>query len=158
MRHLGVPKAITVAWVAAAAISIAAASSAAEKPTIKEEMGENFAGMQAIFSALILSNYASVPAQAAVLRDHAIQLTTEVPATAQAERDRFLGLALALRRHAESLSSISEALARRDQEQLARSEQLDVDVLRESLASHYGGMVVTCVSCHNQFRRQQLAK
>jgi hypothetical protein len=74
-----------------------------------------------------------------------VQLTETNPANAQAERDRFLGLALALKSHAESLSSISEALARRDPEQLARSEQLDVDVLRESLATHYGGMVVTCV-------------
>jgi hypothetical protein len=158
MREAGSRSGIALAWAAATAVSISIGSSAAAKPTIKEQMGENFAGLQTILVALIMSNYASVPGQAAILRDHAVQLTETIPPSAQSERDRFLGLALALKSHAESLGSISEALARQDKEKLTRSEDLDVNVLRESLATHYGAMVVTCVSCHNQFRRQQLAK
>jgi hypothetical protein len=149
---------IAVGWAGVVAVSIAAASAPAAKPTIKEQMGENFAGLQTILVSLITSNYASVPGQAAILRDHAVQLTETLPASAQGERDRFLGLALALKSHAESLQSISEILARRDQEKVARSEDLGVDALRESLAAHYGGMVVTCVYFHNQFRRHQVGQ
>jgi len=149
---------IAVVWIAVVAVSIMTASVAVAKPTIKELMGENFAGLQTILVSLINSNYAAVPAQADIIRDHATQLTEAVPASSQSDRDRFLGLALSLKTHAESLKEISEILTQHDREELAEVGDLGIDQLRESLAAHYGGMVVTCVACHNQFRRQAVAK
>ena len=138
--------------------SLAAGLGTASEPTIKQLMGENFAGLQTILSSLITSDYANIPAQADVIAGHAARLTETVPKSAEGERDRFLAMAFALKINAESLKSISELLMQHDREQHAKAGNvLDVDALRESLAGHYAGMVVTCVSCHNQFRQAKLA-
>jgi len=136
---------------------LVAASVPAAEPTIKQLMGDNFAGLQKILVALINSDYTDIPAQADVIRDHATQLTTDVPASAQADRDRFLALAFALKTNAESLKSISEILIKHDKEQMAKTGNLvGAEQLRESLAAHYGGMVATCVSCHSEFRHRKI--
>jgi hypothetical protein len=138
--------------------SFAAASVAASEQTIKQLMGDNFAGLQTILSSLIASNYTAIPAQADVIAEHATQLTRNVPKSAEGERDQFLALAFALQSNAESLKSISEILMQHDRAKDGNpAPVLGVDALRESLAGHYAGMVVTCVSCHNQFRRNVVA-
>jgi hypothetical protein len=137
------------------AASLVAGSVNAGEPSIKQLMGENFAGLQTILVSLIASDYRNIPAQADVIADHATRLTQGVPKSAEAQKDRFLALAFALKVNAESMKSISEALMQHDQEHAGNV--LAVDALRESLAGHYAGMVVTCVSCHNQFRPTKLA-
>ena len=133
--------------------SLAAASVTAAEPTIKQLMGENFAGLQTILVALINSDYTNIPAQADVIRDHATKLTKVVPKSAEGDRDRFLAMAYALDNNAESLKTISEILMQHDRDRLAKTGNLlGADELRESLAGHYAGMVVTCVSCHNHYR------
>ena len=116
--------------------------------TLKQLMGENFAGLQQILVALITSNYSGVPAPVKVIQEHATALTRMVPANAQADRDRFLSYAYELRTHAQDLDSIAGALMEHDK----GKEQLANDSLREAAAAHYGGMVTMCVACHNRFR------
>ncbi|MDH3519950.1 MAG: cytochrome c [Myxococcales bacterium] len=143
---------LALACVAIIAVVVTSASVAGAKSTIKEFMGENFAGMHTILVALITSNYASVPAQAAVIRDHAEQLTELVPDRAKNERDQFLSYAYNLKSHAQDLKVIAELLIKHDQEK--KDGDLSTDQLREALAAHYGGMVTTCVACHNRYRPQ----
>ena len=126
----------------------ALAGAAEQKQTLKQLMGENFAGLQQILVSLINSNYSGVPAPVKVIQEHATALTGMVPANAQAERDRFLSYAYELRTHAADLDSIAKALMEHDK----GKEQLATDSLREAAAAHYGGMVTMCVACHNRFR------
>ena len=143
------------ARIAAAALGLfvaglggAASVAGAKEQTLKEMMGENFAGLQTILISLIASNYSAVPAQVKLIHDHADALTKMVPANAQADRDRFLSYAYELRTHADDLEKISRALIEHDK----GKQQLVTDSLREAAAAHYGGMVTMCVSCHNRFR------
>jgi cytochrome c556 len=143
------------ARIAAAALGLlvagilgAAGLAGAGEQTLKERMGENFAGLQQILIALITSNYSSVPEQVKVIHEHASALTQLVPANAQADRDRFLSYAYELRTHADDLDAIVQALMEHDK----GKKQLATDSLREAAAAHYGGMVTMCVACHNRFR------
>jgi hypothetical protein len=142
------------ARIAAAAFSLfvaglgAASLAGAKEQTLKELMGENFAGLQQILISLITSNYSGVPAQVKLIHEHATALTKMVPANAQADRDRFLSYAYELRTHADDLDAISRALMEHDK----GKELLASDSLREAAAAHYGGMVTMCVACHNRFR------
>lgn len=137
-----------MAWVTADYASAEDASM-----SIKKMMGENFAGLQRILAALISSDYAAVPKELDVIRDHAAELVSAVPPSAESDRDRFLVYAYNLEGHASDLKSIVNALIEHDR--ASRSGQpLPADPLREAAAAHYGGMVATCVSCHNRFRRR----
>jgi len=154
MRRIrsAVPAAVVMAG------SLAAASVAAGEQTIKQLMGDNFAGLQTILTSLITSDYTKIPAQADVIASHATQLTKAVPKSAEGSRDQFLALAFALKTNAESLKSISEILMQHDQEQPGKTASLLADdALRASLAGHFAGVIVTCVSCHNQFRHTKVA-
>ena len=143
------------ARIAAAALGLfvaglggAASVAGAKEHTLKQVMGENFAGLQAILISLITSNYSAVPSQVKLIHDHATALTEMVPANAQADRNRFLSYAYELRTHADDLEKISKALIEHDK----GKDQLATDSLREAAAAHYGGMVTTCIGCHNLFR------
>jgi len=131
-----------------AGLSGAAGLAGAKEQTVKELMGQNFAGLQQILISLITSNYSGVPAQVKLIHDHATALTQMVPANAQADRDRFLSYAYELRTHADDLDTIVQALMEHDK----GKQQLATDSLREAAAAHYGGMVTMCVACHNRFR------
>ena len=124
----------------------------ANQATIKEIMGENFAGLQTILISLVTANYKTVPAHADLIREHAVHLTRTVPDNAKGNRDQFLTYAYNLQTHAADVKSIVELLIERDKTTLAGAEKLATDSLREALAAHYGGMVTTCVACHNRFR------
>ncbi len=123
----------------------------AQQATIKEMMGENFAGLQTILIALVNSNYETVPAHVDLIREHAVQLTRTVPDSAKANRDQFLTYAYNLQGHAADVKSIVEVLIERDKAR-AGAGRLATDQLREALAAHYGGLVTMCVACHNRFR------
>ena len=131
-----------------AGLSGAAALAEPKEQSLKQLMGENFAGLQQILVSLITSNYAGVAAPVKVIHDHATALTTRVPAGAEADRNRFLSYAYELRTHADDLATIAQVLVEHD----AGKQQLATDSLREAAAAHYGGMVTMCVSCHNRFR------
>jgi hypothetical protein len=143
------------ARIAAAALGLfvaglggAASVAGAKEQTLKELMGENFAGLQTILISLITSNYSAVPSQVKLIHDHATALTKMVPANAEADRDRFLSYAYNMRGHADDLETISRLLIEHDK----GKDRLVTDSLREAAASHYGGMVMMCVACHNRFR------
>lgn len=125
----------------------AVAQTAAQTP-IKKLMGENFGGLQTILYALISANYSAVPAQAEAIHQHALELPGLIPESAKADREKFLAYASNLGVHARDMKLISETLMQHDK---ART-QPSTDYLREALASHYGGMVTMCVTCHNRFR------
>jgi cytochrome c556 len=125
----------------------------AKEASLKELMGENFAGLQNILFALIASNYAAVPSQVAVIHDHADKLTHTVPESAKQNRDQFLAYAYNLKTHAADLKSIAEVLIEHDKARPS-GEVLPTDQLREAAAAHYGGMVTMCVACHNRFRQR----
>jgi hypothetical protein len=116
----------------------------ANQATIKEMMGENFAGLQTILTALVTSNYETVPAHVDLIREHAAQLTRMAPDIEKANRDKFLSYAYNLQGHAVDVKSIVEVLIERDKTR-AGAEELATDQLREALAAHYGGMVTMCV-------------
>lgn len=139
-----------------AAVALAVSSAGAEKQTIKQMMGDNFAGLHTILVALVTSNYANVPAQAETIREHAVELRGMIPDSAKDEREQFLTYASSLQAHAEDLASISKILMEHDKDR-ASSGKLATDHLREALAAHYGGMVTTCVACHNRYRPQVIA-
>lgn len=126
----------------------AVAQTPAQTTPIKKVMGENFGGLQTILYGLISANYAAIPAQADVIRQHATDLRTLIPDSAKGQQEKFLALASNLGVHAQDLKSISETLMEHDKTR----KQPGTDYLREALASHYGGMVTTCVTCHNLFR------
>ena len=135
-----------------AATTLGASSLGVAKPaTIKEMMGENFAGLQTLLIALVTSNYEAVPARVDLIREHAVHLTHAVPDNAKANRDQFLSYAYNLQGHAADVKSIVEVLIERDKTRAGAGE-LATDQLREALAAHYGGMVTMCVACHNRFR------
>ncbi|HXK24454.1 MAG TPA: hypothetical protein VMS55_17425 [Myxococcota bacterium] len=132
-----------------AALWGATPSAAAKEQDMKQLMAENFAGLQTILVALINSNYAAVPDQVKIIQDHATQLTHKVPPQiAPADRERFLSYAYNLRGNAADLGAIVQLLIEHDK----GKELLAADELRAAAASHYGGMVTMCVTCHNQFR------
>jgi hypothetical protein len=133
-----------VAWVGAD-------RAGAEEMSIKQMMGENFAGLQQILAALITSNYQAVPHQLDVIEAHANRLEHSVPESAKGDRERFLSYAYNLQGHASDLKSIIAALMAHDKA-TSPGQALPTDQLREAAAAHYGGMVTMCVSCHNRFR------
>jgi len=143
---------VTIGSVAVTLIAAAQFATAESRP-IKEIMGENFAGLQTILSALIVSNYAAVPGPAEAIREHASELTQMVPDNAKDQRDQFLAYAYSLQKHAEDLKSISQTLLEH-QEQAKGAKSPVKSQLQEALAAHYGGAVTMCVSCHNRFRPQ----
>lgn len=134
--------------VVVAGLGGAAALAAPKEQSLKQLMGENFAGLQQILVSLITSNYGGVEAPVKVIHDHATQLTEMLPASAQSDRSRFLSYAYELRTHADDLGTIAKTLVEHDK----GKQQLATDSLREAAAAHYGGMVTMCVACHNRFR------
>ena len=137
----------------AAAVLGSAGVAVAEEVSVKQLMGDNFVRLQNILVALITSSYGGVPDQVEVIYDHATELTRNVPDSAKADRDRFLTYAFSLQGHATDLKSIIEVLIEHDKARAGRVD-LPTDQLREAAAAHYGGIVTTCVSCHNRFRRR----
>lgn len=130
------------------AIAIWVSQIASAETSIKSLMGENFGGMQTILYSLISANYKAVPEQADIIHQHAMDLTQMVPASAAADRNKFLAYANNLAAHAHDLKTISMTLMEHDE----KRKEPGVDYLREALAAHYGGMVSMCVACHNQYR------
>jgi hypothetical protein len=51
----------------------------AKQATIKEMMGENFAGLQTLLIALVTSNYETVPGHVDRIREHATLLDADGP-------------------------------------------------------------------------------
>jgi hypothetical protein len=122
----------------------------AKDPAMQKLMGDNFASLQQILTALIMTNYAGVPERLQAIEDHATELTQTIPESAKSDRDRFITYAYNLRGHAVDLESIVELLIETDKGR--PKTEIATDQLREAAAAHYGGMVTMCVSCHNRFR------
>jgi hypothetical protein len=142
-----------VLGVIATVIVGASGFAAAQETSVKQKMSENFAGMQIVLTSLMTSNYAAAPDQIAIIADHATYLMHSVPDSAKEYREQFIGYAYGLQGHARDLSSIIELLIKQDE---ANGKVLETNDLREAAAAHYGGMVTTCVACHNHFRRHAI--
>jgi hypothetical protein len=150
MRRERMVKAI--ASIVVAALIAVPGSAFAEEKTVKDLMAENFAGMQNILVGLIMSRYETLPASIEMIRDHADQLPDMLPESAKDNKERFLAYAYDLKTHAEYLQQMVELLIEHDAERMKTGE-LTTDVLRDSAAAHYSGMVQMCVTCHNRFRQ-----
>jgi hypothetical protein len=131
-------------------VSLGGTLAHAKDPAIQKLMSDNFADLQSILTALVMSNYVQVPERIQAIQTHATELTLTVPEIAKADPDRFVTYAYNLRAHAADLDSIVAMLIERDKTR-AKDEPA-TDQLREAAAAHYGGMVTMCVSCHNRFR------
>ena len=142
-----------VLGVIATVILGASGFAAAQETSAKQKMSENFAGMQIVLTSLMTSNYAAAPDQIAIIADHAAYLMHSVPDSAKEYREQFIGYAYGLQGHARDLRSIIELLIKQDG---ANGKVLETNGLREAAAAHYGGMVTTCVACHNHFRRHAI--
>ncbi len=142
-----------VLGVIATVILGASGFAAAQETSVKQKMSENFAGMQIVLTSLMTSNYAAAPDQIAIIANHATYLMHSVPDSAKEYREQFIGYAYGLQGHARDLRSIIELLIKQDE---ANGKVLETNDLREAAAAHYGGMVTTCVACHNHFRRHAI--
>ncbi len=151
MRRIGMARAI--AGIVVAVFIAVSGSAFAEEKTVKELMSENFAGMQNILVGLIMSRYETLPASIEIIRDHADQLPDLFPENAKDNEEKFLAYAYNLKTHAEYLKEMVELLIEHDTERV-KAGQLSTDVLRDSAAAHYSGMVQMCVTCHNRFRQR----
>jgi hypothetical protein len=140
--------AVVLGSIAAVAL-VASGSGASEETPLKRIMGENFAGLQVILKALITSNYGDAISSLDIIHDHAVELTKEVPDSAKGDRDHYLADAYLLQTHAADLKGILELLIEHDKATTSRTG-LSADQLRDAAAAHYGGMVITCVNCHNR--------
>jgi cytochrome c556 len=150
MRRMEIARAI--AGIVAAALIAASGSAFAEEKAVKSLMAENFAGMQNILVGLIMSRYETLPASIEMIREHAEQLPDLLPENAKDNKERFFAYAYDLKTHADYLKEMVELLIERDAERMKAGE-LSTDVLRDSAAAHYSGMVQACVTCHNRFRQ-----
>lgn len=138
-----------------AAVVLIPGAAVAQDATLKQDMAQNLALMQKILVALIYSDYASVPADAQAILEHAMHVAQLVPPSAEGQKQRYVSYAYNLQADAESLKSIAETLAKRDSQRAeGDAAELAVDYLREAAGAHYGGMVTMCVACHNNFRRK----
>ncbi len=142
-----------IASIVVAAFIAVSDSAFAEEKTVKDLMAENFAGMQNILVGLITSRYETLPASIELIRDHADQLPDLLPENAKDNKEQFFAYAYNLKTHADYLKEMVELLIEHDAEQM-KTGQLSTDVLRDSAAAHYSGMVQMCVTCHNRFRQR----
>ncbi len=145
--------AVVVLGSIATIVLVASGFAYAEETSVKQKMGENLAATQVVLIGLMTSNYAAAPDQVAIIADHANYLMHAVPDSAKEDRDEFLAYAYSLQGHANDLKSIMEQLIEQDEAQ-AKGKLLETNDLREAAAAHYGGLVTTCVACHNHFRLQ----
>ena len=155
MRRMGIARAIT--GIVAVALIAVSSSAFAEEKTVKALMHENFAGMQNILVGLITSRYQTLPTSIEMIREHAEQLPDLIPEGAKDNQERFNAYAYDLKTHADYLKEMVELLIERDAERMKTGE-LSTDVLRDSAAAHYSGMVQACVTCHNRFRQHVIVK
>ncbi len=119
----------------------------------KKLMGSNFGHIQKILVNLVRSNYATVPHDVAVIEEHAAELPKMIPKNALGRRELFLSLAYNLRIHAKHLRIVVETLRKNNPD---AGGLLGIDYLRNTAAAHFGNIVMTCVACHNQFRRKRV--
>jgi hypothetical protein len=147
--------AAVVLGVIATVALVASGSASSEETPIKRIMGENFVGLQTILKALITSNYRDVTSSIDIIHAHAVELTQTVPESAKDDGDRFLADAYNLQTHAADLKAILELLIEHDRA-TAGQKELHTDQLREAAAAHYGGMVITCVTCHNRLGQRSV--
>lgn len=136
------------------AASATLGSSQALALDIKQLMGENFQNVQKILVNLVTSNYASVPHDVGIIRDHVDALAKTPPPSISAREElvMFNVYANSVKNAASNLVDVAQEVIRRDSEQKSTGE-LRVDYLRVSAAQYFGIMVTGCVQCHNQFRR-----
>lgn len=129
---------------------------AADPSEVKQMMGENFQIVQTVLIGLLRAQYDGLPAKLEVIREHANQLSRNMPASVGEEQRRtFSSYAFNLEYESANLITVLKELIARDQ-QRPDPNKLNIDYLRAVAASHFGDMVTTCVLCHNQFRRAVL--
>ena len=121
--------------------------------SIKERMGDNFQNVQMILTNLVTANYADVPREIEVIREHAVSLTKDIPSeiTREAEQEVFRTYAYQLVNSTTNMLTVLEELRSRDAQRPAG--EMGVDYLRVVAASQFGEIVTSCVLCHNQFRQ-----
>jgi hypothetical protein len=125
--------------------------------TIKESMADNFRNLQVLLAQLIAADYKDIPPYAGAIREHALHLMKTRPAgVAEADGRLFTTYASNLEISTGYLITIVGVLNKIDPT-LANPGQQNVDYLRALAAVQYGQIVTTCVTCHNQFRRRQVA-
>jgi hypothetical protein len=138
------------------AASVALGSAPALGQDIKRLMGENFQNVQQILTNLVTANYATIPHDVGIIRDHVDALLQSPPAIVKGREDQtmFRVYASAVKNAANNLIEVTQEVVRRDSERkTAAPPELRVDYLRVSAAQYFGIMVTGCVQCHNQFRR-----
>jgi hypothetical protein len=143
---------------AALAACVALGTPLASGEDLKKVMGENFQNVQRILISLVTANYATVPHDVGIIRQHVEALAQKPPQSIKTREEQlmFSVYANSVRNAATSLSDVTQEIVRRDPTPQAGAE-LRVDYLRVSAAQYYGIMVTGCVQCHNQFRRYIVA-
>ncbi|MBI4083214.1 MAG: hypothetical protein HY423_11455 [Candidatus Lambdaproteobacteria bacterium] len=159
IRHPGLVLA-AFALLAVLSLQVAPSMRAAE-PTrseaLKALMADNFRNVQVMLALLIAADYKDIPPYAGAIREHALHLMKTRPAgVSEADERLFNTYASNLEISTGHLVTIVGVLNKNDQT-MTNPGQQNVDYLRAVAAVQYGQIVTTCVACHNQFRRRQVA-
>jgi hypothetical protein len=117
----------------------------------EESMQNALEGLQPLLIGLVNADHEAVLHDIEPILQHAARLTETIPDSAKENQDEFLTWAYYLKANGDILKSTVEMIVRKEKAQAGEAEPIP-DFLPVVAASHYGGMVNTCVACHTHFR------
>jgi hypothetical protein len=135
---------------AVGAIATAGAALAGDE-ALEESMDEALEDLQPLLVALINGDYEAGLRNVEPILGHASKLTEMIPDAAKERRDEYLAYTYNLRQNAAILKSLLIVLVNEEKpaKGQAKSKTEHFPVVA---ATHFGGIVNMCVSCHNSFR------
>ena len=139
-----------LAIAAAGAIATAGAVLAGEE-ALKESMDKALDDLQPLLVALINADYEAGLGNIEPILEHASKLSEMIPDDAKDRRDEYLAYSYNLTKNAAVLKSLLTAIVHDEKasKSLAGSTAEFFPIVA---ATHYGGIVDMCVTCHHSFR------
>ena len=132
--------------------AIATAGTAfADDEALEKSMDMALDDLQPLLVALINADYEKGLQSVEAILGHAARLKAMVPDSAKERQDEYLAYTYNLAKNAAILKSLLTVLVHEDKtaEGQAKSQTEHFPIVA---ATHYGGIVDMCVTCHNSFR------
>jgi cytochrome c556 len=120
----------------------------ADDEAIEKSMRNALEGLQPLLIGLVNADHEAVLRDIEPILQHAAQLTETIPDSAKKNQDEFLTWAYYLKVNGDILKSTVNMIVQNEK----AGEAAIPDFLPVVAASHYGGIVNTCVACHTHFR------
>jgi hypothetical protein len=136
--------------IAAAGVIGTSGLAAAGDEALEKSMETALEGLQSLLIALVNSDYEAVLHDIEPILEHASQLTQMVPDNAKENQDEFLAYIYYLRRNGEILKSTVERIVQNEKPRTGQPGPTWYPPV--VAATHFGGMVNTCITCHIRFR------